>query len=56
MDHVAEFSLCLTCTGLVSLRRRNAAMSQYLIDNSVNVYETIGHDKFVELSTAFYKR
>lgn len=30
-------------------------MSQYLIDQ-YNVYEALGKDKFVELSTAFYKR
>lgn len=30
-------------------------MSNYLIDG-LNVYEALGRDKFVDLSTAFYKR
>lgn len=31
-------------------------MSQYLIDTTINVYETLGRDKMVELSEAFYAR
>ena len=30
-------------------------MSDFLIDR-VNIYEQLGHDKFVELSTCFYKK